>query len=278
MSGDRTPSDSERDSHDFRDVVVVGGGVAGLSTAVFTARQGLDTLVIDDGGSLLRRNAHLENFRASRWAWTPGACSTSSPSRLRPRAPTGSTAVRREWRRSVRARASKPEATKRSTTPGSSLRSTVTTRTTPATPATRPEPGTSSPRRKTRSVTSRAWGVGILDRGKSYVDTDERGRTGVDGLYAAGRLAEKPHQAAVCAGHGAEVGVTILEEDERGFYHDWVAPEGYFTDRGRQVPPGCEEIDAAERREREEASREAIRERFAAPHPDPQETHPSLEE
>jgi len=72
--------------------------------------------------------------------------------------------------------------------------------------------------------------------------------------------------------------VTILEEDERGFYHDWVAPEGYFTDRGRQVPPGCEEIDAAERREREEVAREAIRERFAAPHPDPQETHPSLEE
>jgi hypothetical protein len=121
-------------------------------------------------------------------------------------------------------------------------------------------------------------GVGILDRGKSYVDTDERGRTGVDGLYAAGRLAEKPHQAAVCAGHGAEVGVTILEADDRGFYHDWVAPEGYFTDRGREVPPGCEEIDAAERREREERSREAIRERFAAPHPDPQETHPSLEE
>jgi len=81
MSGDRTPSDSERDSHDFRDVVVVGGGVAGLSTAVFTARQGLDTLVIDDGGSLLRRNAHLRTSRASRWAWTPGACSTSSPSR-----------------------------------------------------------------------------------------------------------------------------------------------------------------------------------------------------
>jgi len=32
-------------------------------------------------------------------------------------------------------------------------------------------------------------GVGVLDRGKAYVDTDERGRTGVGGLYAAGRLA-----------------------------------------------------------------------------------------
>jgi len=36
-------------------------------------------------------------------------------------------------------------------------------------------------------------GGGIIDHGKAFVDTDERGRTGVDGLYAAGRLAEKPH-------------------------------------------------------------------------------------
>ncbi|TKX78401.1 FAD-dependent oxidoreductase, partial [Halorubrum sp. SD626R] len=43
-----------------RDVVVVGGGVAGLSAAVFTARHGLDTLVVDAGGSVLRRNARLE--------------------------------------------------------------------------------------------------------------------------------------------------------------------------------------------------------------------------
>jgi thioredoxin reductase (NADPH) len=121
-------------------------------------------------------------------------------------------------------------------------------------------------------------GVGIIDRGKAYVDTDERGRTGVDGLYAAGRLAEKPHQAAVCAGHGAEVGVTILEDDDRPFYHDWVAPGGYFTDRGRDLPPGCEEIDETERAEREERSLETMRERFAEPHPDDQITHPSLEE
>jgi len=41
--------------------VVVIGGVAGLSAAL-TARHGLDTLVLDSGESILRRNAHLENF------------------------------------------------------------------------------------------------------------------------------------------------------------------------------------------------------------------------
>jgi hypothetical protein len=118
-------------------------------------------------------------------------------------------------------------------------------------------------------------GVGIIDRGKTYIDTDEHDRTGVEGLYAAGRLAEKPHQAIVNAGHGTEVAVALLEDDDRLFYHDWVTPDGYFTDRGRDLPPGCEETDAKERRQREERSLETMQERFAKPHPDEQVTHPT---
>jgi thioredoxin reductase len=121
-------------------------------------------------------------------------------------------------------------------------------------------------------------GVELLDRGKTFVACDQRGRTAVDGLYAAGRLARKPHQAIVSAGHGAEVAVTLLEDADRPFYHDWVAPAGYFTDRDRDLPPGCEEIDDDERRRREDASLDAVRERFAERHPDPQPTHPSLDE
>jgi len=71
--------------------------------------------------------------------------------------------------------------------------------------------------------------------------------------------------------------VTILEDDDQPFYHDWIAPEGYFTDRDRDLPPGCEEIDEEERRERENTSLEVMYDRFAEPHPDEQETHPSLE-
>ena len=41
---------------------VVGGGcVAGRSAPVFTARHGLDTVVLDAGELILRRNAHVEN-------------------------------------------------------------------------------------------------------------------------------------------------------------------------------------------------------------------------
>lgn len=45
-----------------RDVVVIGGGPAGCSAAVFVARYGLDTVVFDRGPAALRRCAYLENY------------------------------------------------------------------------------------------------------------------------------------------------------------------------------------------------------------------------
>jgi len=244
-----------------RDVVVVGGGVAGLSAVVFTARRDLDTLVVDSGESILRRNAHLENFPG----FPLGVNARRLLDLLEEQAETAG-ADRIDARVTRVAAIGDGDA-------GDDARFAVATdgdriRTRHVVAATKNEVG----------YLDGIDGVGVIDRGKAYVDVDERGRTGVDGLYAAGRLAEKPHQAAVCAGHGAEVAVTLLEDDDAPFYHDWVAPAGYFTDRGREVPPGCEEIDADERRERESAALDATRERFAEPHPDPQETHPSLEE
>ena len=44
------------------DVVVIGGGPAGSTAGIFTARYGLDTLVFDRGRSSIRRCAHLENY------------------------------------------------------------------------------------------------------------------------------------------------------------------------------------------------------------------------
>lgn len=236
------------------EVVVIGGGVAGLSAAVFTARHGLDTLVVDSGESILRRNAHLENF--------PGF----------PAGVNGRQLLDLLEEQATEAGCEQVTATVASvedTDEGFAVETDADDRyrTEYVVAATKNAVG----------YLENVDGVGIIDRGKAFVDTDERGRTGVDGLYAAGRLAEKPHQAAVCAGHGAEVGVTILEDDDRPFYHDWVAPDGYFTDRGRELPPGCEEIDEDERVAREEHSLDVMRERFAEPHPDEQITHPSLE-
>ncbi len=257
MTGDATEREipAQRESATPGEVVVVGGGVAGLSAATFTARHGLDTLVLDAGGSILRRNAHLENF--------PGFPAGVNPRQLLDLLDEQAADAGARRREATVTRVEQTDA-------GFAVETTAGERyrTEYVVAATKNETG----------YLDGIDGVGVVDRGKTFVDTDERGRTGVDGLYAAGRLAEKPHQAAVCAGHGAEVGVTILEDDDRPFYHDWVAPAGYFTDRGRDLPPGCEEIDEDERRGREVDSLATTRERFAEPHPDDQETHPSLRE
>ena len=239
------------------DVVVVGGGVAGLSAATFTARHGLETLVVDAGESILRRNAHVENF--------PGF-----PAGVNARQLLDLLGEQAETAGCERAEDTVVRVEKIDDESGFTVgtESGDSYRTEYVVAATKNEVG----------YLDGVDDVGIIDRGKAFVDVDERGRTGVEGLYAAGRLAEKPHQAIVCAGHGAEVGVTILEDDDRPFYHDWVAPEGYFTDRGRDLPPGCEEIDDEERAHRESESLTVMRDRFAEPHPDEQETHSSLEE
>jgi thioredoxin reductase len=239
------------------DVVVVGGGVAGLSAATFLARADLDTLVLDGGGSILRRNAHLENVPG----FPAGIDARLFLDLLEEQAD-------RAGCRRVEATVTRLTRAER----GDAIRFRV-----------EPAAGDQYTARYVVAATKNTVdyladlaGVEVVDRGKSFVATDERGRTGVPGLYAAGRLAGKPHQAAVSAGHGAEVGVTLLEDDDSPFYHDWVAPEGYFTDRGRDLPPGCEEIDAAERKARDAESRALLRERLAEPHPAEQETHPSL--
>jgi thioredoxin reductase len=262
---DRTATATEGETTDAWDVVVVGDGPAGLTAATFAARHGLSTLFVGTGESILRRNAHLANF--------PGF-------------PAGVDA--RLLLDAMHDQAERSGAERRAAEVTGVVRTTG-------------DPETDGPagvqgfvvetvdgdRFATRYVVAATKNavdylagleVELVDHGKTFVATDESGRTSVPGLYAAGRLAGKPHQAVVAAGHGAEVAVTLLEDDETPFYHDWVTPEGYFTGRGRDVPPGCEEIPESEWRARERESRETMRRYFAEPHPDDPEQHPSVRE
>jgi len=205
-------TESSGTGHESYNVIVVGGGVAGLSASVFTARHGLETLVVDAGESILRRNAHLENF--------PGFPAGVNARRLLDLLGEQAEAAGCERVEDTVVRVEE-------TDDGSGF--TVETeagdryRTEYVVAATKNE----------LDYMADVDGVGIIDRGKAFVDVDERGRTGVDGRYAAGRPVERPHQAAVRAGHGVEVGVTGLEDDDRPFYHDLVTPEGYHRPRAR---------------------------------------------
>jgi thioredoxin reductase len=238
---------------DSYDVVIVGG-VAGRSAAIFTARHGLDTVILDAGSSLLRRNAHLENYPG----FPAGVSARLLLELLRDQAErAGCEYEQAEVTRVERA----DDGFAVETADGDRYRSSYVVA------ATKNEVG----------YLDGLDGVDIVKRGKQFVETDGRGRTGVEGLYAAGRLAQKPHQTVVSAGHGAEVAVTLLEDDDRPFYHDWVAPEGYFTGRGIDVPPGVEEIDDEERLARERESLAVMREYFDESYPEPPEQHPDVE-
>jgi thioredoxin reductase len=239
---------------DETDVCIVGAGVAGLTAGTYTARAGLSTLVVDGGDSILRRNAHLENV--------PGFPAGVDARRFLTLCREGAERAGCAFTTGVVERVDRDE--------DGRLRV-----------------HTEGERVAADYVVCASWadasylrdieGVAFRERGsKTFVEVDADGATGVPGLYAAGRIAGTRHQTAVAAGDGADVALAVVEDSSVPFYHDWVVPEGYFTDRGREVPPGCEEIDAAERERRARASRERMREHFAEPHPEEPDTHPSL--
>ncbi|MFC4986423.1 FAD-dependent oxidoreductase [Saliphagus infecundisoli] len=244
------------DPEEPAEVCIVGGGVAGLAAAIFTARAGLGTLVVDGGESILARNASLENY--------PGF-------------PDGVDA--RRYLEMVREQSRAAGAT-------FELGRVTRVESLEDEPGFRLETDGGDPLRA-RRVIAASWpdsdylvplDVGRRERGsKHVVAVDENGRTAVNGVYAAGKIADEPHQAIVAAGHGAKVGLAAIQDSEVPFYHDWVAPEGYFTGRGRAVPPACEEIDDEERRRRDAAARERLREWLAEPREEAPTMHPSVE-
>lgn len=235
------------------DVVIVGGGVSGLTAGIFTARHDFTTLIVTAGSSLLRRNAHLENFPG----FPAGVNSRLLLEMMRDQAQRAGCQFEDD---TVVALTVDNDEFEIETENEHTYRATAVIAATKNTTDYLPDE------------------VEITQQGsKEFVETDRRGRTSVDGLYAAGRLALEPHQTIISAGHGAKVAVTLLEESDVGFYHDWVAPRRYFTGRGRDVPPGCEEITETERKERERKSLEVMRDYFAEPHPEEPEQHPSVQ-
>lgn len=245
---------------DSPSVVVVGGGIAGLSAALFTARADLPTRVVSAGESILARNAHLENYPG----FPAGVNSRLLLEMTRDQVDeAGADSVDGEVVDVAPFDGARDdEGFVVSLADGRELSAT--------------------------RVVAASWSdvsylddldLGLVDRGsKRYVDVDEFGRSGHDGIYAAGRLAGTYHQAIVAAGHGATVGRTVVEDSDVAFYNDWVAPERYFTGRGREVPPGCVEIDDEERYRREKASLETMQEYFADQYPEGPTMHPSVED
>lgn len=260
------------DTSGRHELLIIGGGVAGLTAATFTARAGIETTVINDGETVLRRNAHLENI--------PGFPAGVNPRRFADMLRAQATRNGAEYQTG-----SVTDLT------GDSEGFTATIAGGQANSDAEADSETDDDTEPTRELTAdRVIAASFPDAdylggfdidirntdGKQYAEAGELGRTGVEGLYIAGRLAERYHQAVIAAGDGAEAAITLIHDSDIPFYNDWVAPEGYWTDRDREVPPGCEEIDPTEQRARQEAAMAAMQEYFAAPHDQQQRTFPSL--
>lgn len=203
----------ERAGPPRRGVVVVGGGAAGLSAALFCARYGLDTLVLDRGRSAIRRSYVVENYLG-----------------LPAVTPAEFLAVGRAQVEDAGGRVVSDQVTAVVGTEGD----------------TDFRVGTADGRtvRADAVVAASAYDTDYLPDDVDPTDADEVGRTDREGLYVAGWLTEGPHQVVACAGHGARVGKAVVADrrradgwwDEVAEYWDWSVPEGrYDTDEWHEA-------------------------------------------
>jgi len=200
------------------DVLIIGGGPAGCSTAVFTARYGLDTLVLDRGSSSIQQCAFIENYLGF-----PGGIDVDT-----------FYAMSQAHAERVGATVIEEMVTALSETECGFH---VTT-----------EEGEYTAERvvaaSTYDVTYLESVVGehfLSEDGETWLDPElagEHGETPVDGLWIAGPAAGVESQIAVAVGHGARVGRAVIEEYRRqvenywgeaaDYYSDWVVQQGRY--------------------------------------------------
>jgi len=207
------------------DVIVVGGGPAGCSAGVFTARYGLDTVIFDKGSAALPRCAYLENYLG----FPAGIAIDDFTALIHAHVSEAGCDVVEERVEAV-------------TRAGTDARFVVETQTGEVHSA--------------KYVIAAAWYDGSYLRGLNDEDMfeqqehhgeveerfdpeypDEDGRTAIDGLYVASPAGARSAQAIVVAGHGAHVARCLLEDrrSERGYsgevapQYDWLRSDAEFA-------------------------------------------------
>jgi len=199
------------------DIAVIGGGPAGCSTAVFTARYGLDTLVLDRGNSSIKQCAFIENYLGF-----PGGIDVETFYEM-----------------------SQAHAERVGATVVDDMATAIERDVEGFRVETQEGEYTAD-----RVVAASTYDVSYLeeilgdyfksDGGETWLDPElagERGETPVDGLWLAGPTAGVDSQIAVAVGHGARVGLDVVTDYRRveeGLWEaaadhtDWVVKQGRY--------------------------------------------------
>jgi len=242
---DDTPA-TDPDAPIDHDLIVVGGGVSGLAAAVFVARYGLDTLVLDGGRAAITQCAHIENYLGF-----PGGI---SPERF---LELGRTQVKAAGGRITDARVESVRREDRcgfvvETADRELLAERVVVAAAYDEDVLKPVIEELAPGRDADASSAEE---------EAFAPTDG-GRTDIEKLYVAGWMSDETvHQVGVSAGHGARVGLAVARDDMSDRYWpavgaryvDWVVHEGRYGGDGwhdhvdewfdREMLPADEDVD-----------------------------------
>ena len=180
--------------NDF-EVAIVGGGVAGLSAALFLGRAGVRTILLDSGESSLRRVSVVNNYLGF-----PDGVGGSALLEL---------GRKQAERFGVTVRADRVDAVRPSeagfTIDAAGER--ITCRYLVL----------ASNKRTDLAV---SLGLELGGFGNKFVAVDQDGMTAIPDCYAVGRITGLPSQAAISSGDGARVAIGIIQRIRGGYYVD----------------------------------------------------------
>ena len=177
------------------EVAVVGGGVAGLSAALFLARAGVSVGVFDQHESSLYRVSRVNNYLGF-----PDGIAGADLIELGRRSASRFGAALIDEDVSVLTRAGAAFSIQTSASAYDANYTLLAS--------------------NKRTDLARSLGLELGGFGNKFVSVDATGQTPVDRLYAAGRITGLPSQAIVSAGDGAKVAIAIIQRIRGGYYVD----------------------------------------------------------
>jgi len=176
------------------DVIVAGGGVAGLSTAIFLARAGISVAVFDRAESSLRRVERVNNFLG----FPDGIGGAELLDLGRRQAEKFGAEVYGERIDEV-AREGETFVVRAGGVDHTCAYFVLAS--------------------NKRTDLARALGLELGGYGSKFVAV-EGGRTAAERVYAAGRITGQPSQAIISAGDGAKVAIELIQRVRGEYYVD----------------------------------------------------------